>query len=496
MSRTKFLFAALSSAIVLETLFVSGRIPNVYVVSKVVVVLVAGAVMLPLLAYCASDPAFRPNSAKLITLVFSFQGLALALATVFSLSVAVSFWGGDWRRMGFLTSVAMLVSAASIPFAVQGDQKRWLNLLRVIVATGFVAGVYGVAQWFGFDPVLPETVRERLRAEFGGVYRPPGPIGQPAYYAAYLQYPAFAALALSRFDSAKRWRQFSVLAIVTMVAAVGVTLTRSGILGLIVGSLTFVGIVISDRFRRLVDRTSVASRSRRWAAILVSVLVIVIASWGVGTSWMPELRDGYEAAYQRVFSDPTSSAGLRLMLWRDVAAQVLPEVWLQGTGLGMFRPVFTQNRSDVYGSANPEVHFETAHNVFLDRWSEQGLFGLLVFLGLGVVFTLNVVRVQRSTDDARERWAIQAVGCGLLAALVANTFNGEVIPTTFYFYLWLGLSFAPVIASVPGSGLRADRRAEWIWFGVLFWFCRSAPAPFWLCTRTRTGRPTPCLDRR
>jgi hypothetical protein len=130
-----------------------------------------------------------------------------------------------------------------------------------------------------------------------------------------------------------------------------------------------------------------------------------------------------------------------MVLWSDVINQILPKVWLTGTGPGMFRVAFTRFRSNSYIPFDPDVHWENAHNLFLDRFSEQGIFGVLAIVGLIAAFLISISKSIRAADN-RHAYALSAIGSGMVAVLLSHCFIGELIPTTFYFYLWIAIPFA------------------------------------------------------
>jgi len=176
------------------------------------------------------------------------------------------------------------------------------------------------------------------------------------------------------------------------------------------------------------------------------IVVITVGSAGLLLS-TPHYGNQLQARLDYIWKDATG--GGRLVLWHDVVLRLLPNVWLRGTGLGMFRPAFAAYRSDNYSAFNPDVHFETAHNIFLDRWTEQGLPGLVILVVLIAITIQNNRKSFRHTSEASQRWAITAVTCALVSACIGNLFNGEVIPTAYYLYLWIGLSFATRDCFVP-----------------------------------------------
>jgi len=109
----------------------------------------------------------------------------------------------------------------------------------------------------------------------------------------------------------------------------------------------------------------------------------------------------------------------------------------------MFRVAFTRYRSNNYSPFDPDVHWENAHNLFLDRLTEQGIFGLLAILLLIAAFAFNIGIMIRAPDTSYA-FASAAIGSAMAAVLASHCFIGELITTSFYFYLWIAVSFAAV----------------------------------------------------
>ncbi len=133
----------------------------------------------------------------------------------------------------------------------------------------------------------------------------------------------------------------------------------------------------------------------------------------------------------------------------------------------MFRVAFTRYHSNSYSAFNPDVHWESAHNVFLDRLTEQGVIGLLAFVCLIGAFIYNMTNALRSSSDPKNTAAYAAVGAALVAVLASNSFNGEVIPTTYYFYIWIALSFAASDCSERSTSIDPTSKPARKWLQVI-----------------------------
>ena len=426
---TRTLFVTVCLALTFETLFFRSDLPNAYMAPKVVAVLLGAAVLLPQLSLLW----FRDKS---FSLAYSFVGvfvlllIAVALATVNSMNPFVSFWGGDWRRMGWITHFAMITAAIAVGVSCAKDFHRLKVLLSVVVAGGIASGAYGLLQWVGWDPFLPQFTRDKLMAQFGGQYRAPGTIGQSTYFANFLLYPFFASIAL--LIAERGWyRLFGVTGLVTTASAlVFATAARGSILGCAAGILVFAGWLTAWWLRSKWQPHG----SRSWV-LVIAVLCGLIVAYALSSAI---LQSGRFAT----FGTDTASIG-RILLWSDVVGQVLPNFWMTGTGPGMFRAAYARYRTPSYGIVGPDVHWESAHNVFLDRFSEQGVLGLLAFVALIAAFVANIhYAVRSASSDWKKAGVYVAIAAGMTAALISNCFNGEIIPTAYYFYIWVAISFA------------------------------------------------------
>jgi len=437
--QSRILLVSVCVAIAFETLFFWVRIWNAYTVPKAVAALLGAAILLP--QVCIQFLQYSPSRfSQRMLLLFVIQMAAITLATANSLSPAVSFWGGDWRRMGWITQFAMISVAASIPFAIRGNPKHFKFLLRAIAAIGFLSAAYGMLQWLGWDPFLPAFLRGEIVEQFAGSYRSSGTIGQPTYFANYLLYPFFSSLALLSSETGWMMRALNVANMTLIAAVLALATGRGGLAGCIIGLAVFLG-------WRLTLEAYSGKHLVKPAAVLIAAVTIAIA---VAT---------YAGSAMRLGTDPSSLG--RIILWQDVAQRIVPKTWLLGAGPGMFRVAFTRYRSNNYSAFNPDVHWESAHNVFLDRLTEQGLIGLLAFASLIAGFACNTIQILRSSLDRRNKTLYAAIGAALPAGVASNCFNGEVIPTTYYFYIWIALSFAALDCSgavAPAGSSKWARR--------------------------------------
>lgn len=157
--------------------------------------------------------------------------ISAAIATALSLHPALSLNGGNWRRFGLVSQSAVLLFTLLAVAWLATDRKNILTLLRTSCASGALASIYGIFQYFGWDPLLPARAYQAGEGAFT-IVRPPGTLGHADYFAAWLIVIAFFSIALARLEE-ERWRKI-LAGLVCALAVIAIVLsgTRSALLGL------------------------------------------------------------------------------------------------------------------------------------------------------------------------------------------------------------------------------------------------------------------------
>jgi O-antigen ligase len=173
-----------------------------------------------------------------------------------------------------------------------------------------------------------------------------------------------------------------------MTAAAFMTLSRSGIGSLLV-TVPLIGVV-----------ATAGQASRRLRVAITSVLVLLLAGGAVlaGTSEMlTRLAEGSE------------TLAFRIAIWRD-AMTIFRDFPITGTGLNTFGPATL-----VYQTANRNMHFQEAHNDYLQLLAEGGLLLAIPIVIAAAALVRGIGRRFQAQSDAEVYWLrVGAVG-GLLA---------------------------------------------------------------------------------
>jgi O-antigen ligase len=339
--------------------------------------------------------------------------LLIVLTAAASPLVSLAWNGSNWRRWGAIEQIATVICAFLAAALARRSPAHLTAILRALCGAGVLVALYGIAQYFGFDPLLSQS--SYLVGE--GVYqivRPPGPLGHSDYFAAFLLWPIFAGTALSIVDSRRAGRWLGKAAVLTGGVAVILSGSRGAFLGFLAGS----AILLWVRRPRL-----------RTVAAGLAIVAVIAAIFYVSPA-------GGRLRARAFWISEDPAGGARLLLWRDSLrmSAARPSGAMLGYGPDDFVAEFPQFQSAELARAYPDFYHESPHNMFLDALTGQGAAGALllaIWIGLGAVAALRAPPAMHPIAGA--------LLAGLAASAVAQQFVVFVVPTAFAFYLGIGL---------------------------------------------------------
>jgi O-antigen ligase len=277
------------------------------------------------------------------------------------------FYGVFGRNTGYLALVSLI--ALFLSASVVRTQKFVEHLSKVLIACGVLAMAYGVLQVLGLDPVT-----------WGASgYKPVfGFLGNPNFESAFLgmNSSAFLAFAISK----KIKVQVRLLFFIGILVCGYVILkseSEQGFLVLISGSLTVV----------LIYLYSIKNKSLLLPAFVFSLGLGLVSILGL-TNRGPLAGILYKASIQ-----------FRGDYWR-AAWKMGVENPLTGVGLDRFGENYRGYR-DLLATTRrgPDVTSNSAHNVFLDLFSNTGFIGACLYISLHLLTVVAIVRFLRSNSD-------------------------------------------------------------------------------------------------
>jgi len=332
--------------------------------------------------------------------------LSLALSTALSSRPGLSLFGSNWRRYGSLIQTTILLFAWLVAITCAGRPERVKTLLRGIAIAGALSSLYGIAQYVGWDPLLPSAAYHVGEGIFT-IVRPPGTLGYASYFATWLLMVVFLTFALRALEERPAWRRFAVAVALLAGFAMWLTGTRAALLGLAVGGVVWITISKARATRRTVA----------WAAIVILA--------GAAFYYSPA---GHQMRSRSRWFAEDPWGGVRGPLWLDSLHMATRKL---GAGYGpeTFTAEFPRFQSVRLARAYPDFSHESPHNIFIDALVAQGLPGVVALLCLCVLpFT------RRGPAE------LQAA---LAAGVASQQFTAFTVPTAVIFFttvaLWVAL---------------------------------------------------------
>ncbi|MCU1232792.1 MAG: O-antigen polymerase [Candidatus Solibacter sp.] len=362
----------------------------------VVLLLAAGVALVPL----------RRSPLSLLALLTL---ASLAISTALSPTPALSFYGTHWRQYGALAQAAILIFA----LALSTETSRSAIVLRTVSIAGAITALYGIAQYAGWDPILPASAYH-IGEGIWTIVRPPSTLGYVSYFATWLLFVFFLSLALpGRFA-----KICAALALVAMV----LTGTRAALLGVVAGTVVW----LFWRGLRVPRRVLAGA----FAAILV-----------LAALYATPLGQPMRSRARWFAEDPWG--GARPLLWRDSLRMGLASP-LAGHGPETFTATFPHYESRELARAYPDFAHESPHNIFLDALVSQGVAGLVL---LAAWCTLGFAAAWKIRDKHPQLAACLAAA--LAAGIVSQQFTVFTIPTSTIFFATIALAVGLAGAPAP-----------------------------------------------
>ena len=359
--------------------------------------------------------------------------LSLIVSTLASVNRAQSFSGSSWRYWGLLTHLTALAFAWMVAESCAGQPGARRTMLRAIAASGLIGAAYGIAQYFGWDPLLDP----RGYQSGEGVYmivRPPGTLGHADYFANWLLFTTFGAVALAFIDEAPFWKWLARASAALGCVAILLGGNRAAAIGLVAGAI----LLIVWRGPRPTKRSAAMA------------LVVVVAALGF---YVSPAGARLRARVHWILEEP--AGGARFLLWRD-SLRMASARWLVGFGPETYISAFARYQSPELGRAYPDFYHESPHNIFLDALIAQGVAGpslLLALCGIGFAAAWRV----------RKNPAAGALSAALLAMTLSGQFACFMMPTALAYYVTVALLVSLTDSAAPEP---VPARGRWMRLAV------------------------------
>jgi len=356
--------------------------------------------------------------------LWGLMWIAFPSARTRSGAAADDFFKLAWDPYGALVWAAGLGAAAWLC-----RRGRMTDFLHLAFATGFLASMYGVCQYFNYELVWPQVLNP-----YGG--RAVSTFGNPNFLSTYnaALMPSALALFLVEKNGARRWAYGALF--LALGAALLATLTRSSWGGAAVG---VAALALSSRMRARVREEP------RAVGLLFGLALAMALAWpsstissGYTPTFVGRLTEFSAIAKRDGFYSPFHQ---RVLIWTS-AWMMGSEEPLLGKGGGLFElfyPFYQGNLLHAYKFYhNMRTHANNAHNEILEVFAQTGLIGLGVFFWLWTTFFSTAWRWTKAKATIGEDPVWIGAVAGVAAVLADNLLNVSLhfaVPAFMFWWL-------------------------------------------------------------
>jgi O-antigen ligase len=361
------------------------------------------------------------------TLLFT---LVFLLACFFGVDPALSFWSNFERGEGGIQvlHLAVFFLLLSVLFETKED---WLRLFRWVLCGGLLMAAYGLFAGLGVGGFIGVTFSVPS-------FRFAGSIGNAAYVAAFSIFALFyiAYLFVSRWRAKRLFSPgnivLSFLGIVFLLTFYFAS-TRGAFLGLVAAVVAFLAYFAYSH-----------AAWRRWLIIggILLVAAVVALIQFQDTAFVKNLPGS------RIFD---ISFGAETFRHRSIMWNIAVDGWkerpLLGWGPENYIQVFDRHFDTRYFVPGEQfgAWFDRAHSVIFDYLVETGALGLLVYLGMFIVFYWQFFATKKDRVGRTATFSESWLFAFPVAYLVQGLILFDVLPISYNLFLFL--AFATVYLS-------------------------------------------------
>lgn len=346
-----------------------------------------------------------------IVLAFLIFVSLIGISIFFSNNLIAAIWGKYRREEGLFAIISYMLLYIFAKTYYKENKKHSV----MIGLSAFIVSVYGISQYFGFDPIP----RDEIRLFWSN--RAFSTMGNPNFLGTYL----VLLLPLPIFQFLKESKYISLLISSIIYFCLLLTFTRSALIGFAV-SMGFVLFFV-------------IKRKYLWKKYLVLMLVffsitVFVNEESNGRLYGRFLSIGNDA---QVFLDKEEGyekAGAnRVYIWLRTIDLIKESPWV-GYGLENLESVFVEKYSEEMIEMYGKVYLvDRAHNEYLHIAVSSGIPALIAYMIF--IFLCLKKGFELTRNDIRYLPYLTAVS----AYLVQAFFNISVVSVAYIFWIFLGV---------------------------------------------------------
>lgn len=373
---------------------------NVFEIKRVYVLW--GSIFLLLITYIYLILSGKEKIGYVDIVVYILIILAF-LSTSYALDFLKAFFGEDYRWEGLLTILSYYLLILNAKSIKQDKYKK--NIIRLFISIGIFQSIYALLQSY---TLLPFVRRHSSR------YMAMGLCGNPNFFGSYMVMQSLLVGYMYIYKSKKRYLLIYILFSITLYLAESTGPVLSALCALI-----FSIFIIPKKWKKVL------------LLIIIMFLSFVFASKSLKyiqtSKFNTYIHEDWEIV-EEISSLPEKTkeqiGNGRLLLWEN-SLPLVRKYWLIGCGLDNFKNAYPNSGY---------VHYDKAHNVYLQISITNGVPALILFLILLFIAFIKGIKCKNSF--------IFPIYMAFIGYSIQAFLNISVIDVAPYYYIILGLIFS------------------------------------------------------
>jgi putative inorganic carbon (HCO3(-)) transporter len=373
----------------------------------------------------------------ILVLIFWFF---LMLSTFLSINLSKSILGNIGSYEGVVNQSYYLILFFLAPIVFR-ETKNLGKLLKVIILVSTLIAIYGLSQFFGYDPLPWGWYTFESRRSFAT-------LGNPVLLGAYLSTVLPISVYFLLQQRSKKEILFYLCSSLLLTAAVLTTFSRGAWFGSLLG-ISFLIWQVSKEEKEVI---------RRYLPAVVVIATILVVSFTFLAGDIPSLSF---AKRVKSLTHVGGSLQTRLEIWKS-GLEMIAARPLLGSGLETFRLTFPKYETLTYAKLQPTVLADNAHNFFIQLASTTGLLALLIFLSL-IIYVFYQVKFILPQLKRQDYLLILGITSGIIAYLAQSLFSVSAVGVTPFFWVLIGLLHTKILPDLTGWEIRIPNLGQLSW---------------------------------
>lgn len=311
-----------------------------------------------------------------------------------------------------ITFIICLAILFSILVDILNHDIKIEGIINIISIVCIIASAIGILQFFSID-ITGVAKRKLVEANFFSTT-----FGYRNYLGEYLAilFPLFLVLSLS----STYYLVLTAISFITIILIQSRAVWISIFISFFFLLILFIKYIGWDILKQYIRRMSILFVF----LIFISVSLIYISSKMEGPS-------NIKTRLLQSMKFEGSSLQERLLFWK-VAALMFKENPLTGIGVGNFKLQYLtyyeklplKTKLEFFEKQHPRQHPKNVHNELLQILAETGIFGIFIFLWIGIYFFVKGISILRDANTSFD-YKILTVGiiCGFVSLFIVSFFG-------------------------------------------------------------------------